>query len=474
MIDSIHEECGVFGIFDAAAGHVAESTYFALYALQHRGQESCGIAVNEDGVIRSHRAAGLVPEVFTAGELDKLGQGQMAVGHVRYSTTGGANPSNTQPLVVRHMKGAMALAHNGNLVNAFELRRSFELQGAIFHGTSDTEVIAYAITKARLRCGSIEEAVSAAMDEIKGAYSLIVMSPQKLIAARDATGFRPLCMGRLPEGQIVFASETCALDSIGAVFVRDVEAGEIVVVDENGVRSIRTHCRGKAHTCVFEFVYFARPDSVIEGKSVHEARCQAGRFLAKEHPVEADVVIGVPDSGLDAALGYAEESGIPYGMGFVKNRYIARTFIQPEQGQRENSVRIKLNALASVVKGKRVIMVDDSIVRGTTSARIVTLLRDAGATEVHVRVSAPPFISPCYYGTDIDSKENLIACQMSEQEICRVIGADSLGYLSVEGVRHIADGARCDFCCGCFTGEYPAATPKEMDKSKFEQKIKKA
>lgn len=474
MHDEIHEECGVFGIYDKENRcDVAVNAYYALYALQHRGQESCGIAVNDGGVITAHKDLGLVRDVFDKEHLAALGQGQIAVGHTRYSTTGAVSRSNAQPLVVRHIKGQMALAHNGNLTNASQLRRQLELSGAIFHTTNDSEVISYIITRERLKAASIEQAVEQAMDQLEGAYSLVIMSPQKLIAARDATGFRPLCMGRMPEGQIVFASETCALDSIGAAFVRDIEAGEIVVVDDGGLRSIRTHCKGKAHTCVFEFVYFARPDSVIEGKSVHEARRSAGAFLAKEHPVEADVVIGVPDSGLDAALGYAEASGIPYGMGFVKNRYIARTFIQPEQGQRENSVRIKLNVLASVVKGKRVIMVDDSIVRGTTSARIVNLLREAGATQVHVRVSAPPFISPCYFGTDIDSKENLIACQMSEEEIRRVIGADTLAYLSVDGVRQIAKGANCDFCCGCFTGEYPAPTPKVMEKSKFEQKIQK-
>ena len=392
-MDKLREECGVFGIFSDTTEDLARSCYYGLFALQHRGQESCGIAVNDSGVISVHKDLGLVRDVFTKEHLTQLGRGQIAVGHTRYSTTGAVSRANAQPLVVRHVKGQMALAHNGNLTNAAELRRQLELSGAIFHTTNDSEVISYIITRERLSTPSIEKAVEQAMFRLEGAYSLVIMSPQKLIAARDATGFRPLCMGRLPEGQIVFASETCALDSIGAVFVRDVEAGEIVV-DENGVRSIRTHCRGKAHTCVFEFVYFARPDSLIEGKSVHEARCQAGRFLAKEHPVEADVVIGVPDSGLDAALGYAEESGIPYGMGCVKNRYIARTFIQPEQGQRENSVRIKLNALASVVKGKRVVMVDDSIVRGTTSARIVTLLRDAGATEVHVRVSALRLSAP--------------------------------------------------------------------------------
>lgn len=471
----IHEECGVFGIFTPQEADVASYAYYALYSLQHRGQESAGIVVNDDGLFRSLRDTGLVSEVFPPEQLKSLGQGTIAVGHVRYGTTGSDNKRNVQPILVNHFKGRMALAHNGNLTNSRELRQELESRGSIFQTTTDSEVIAYIIVQERLNRGSIEEAVSAAMDRIEGAYSLVLSSPTKLIAARDPHGFRPLCMGHLKDGSVVFASESCALDAIGAEFERDIRPGEIVVVDTAGVRSDTSHC-GKApkKLCVFEFIYFARPDSVIDGSSVHVARQRAGAFLALEHPVQADVVIGVPDSGLDAALGYAEESGIPYGMGFVKNRYIARTFIQPEQGQRENSVRIKLNALASVVKGKRVIMVDDSIVRGTTSARIVTLLRDAGATEVHVRVSAPPFISPCYYGTDIDSKENLIACQMSEQEICRVIGADSLGYLSVEGVRHIADGARCDFCCGCFTGEYPAATPKEMDKSKFEQKIKKA
>lgn len=471
----IHEECGVFGIFTPQEADVASYAYYALYSLQHRGQESAGIVVNDDGLFRSLRDTGLVSEVFPPEQLKLLGKGTIAVGHVRYGTTGSDNKRNVQPILVNHFKGRMALAHNGNLTNSRELRQELESRGSIFQTTTDSEVIAYIIVQERLTRGSIEEAVSAAMDRIEGAYSLVLSSPTKLIAARDPHGFRPLCMGHLKDGSVVFASESCALDAIGAEFERDIRPGEIVVVDTAGVRSDTSHC-GKApkKLCVFEFIYFARPDSVIDGSSVHVARQRAGAFLALEHPVQADVVIGVPDSGLDAALGYAEESGIPYGMGFVKNRYIARTFIQPEQGQRENSVRIKLNALASVVKGKRVVMVDDSIVRGTTSARIVTLLRDAGATEVHVRVSAPPFISPCYYGTDIDSRENLIACQMSEQEICRVIGADSLGYLSVEGVRHIADGARCDFCCGCFTGEYPAATPKEMDKSKFEQKIKKA
>ena len=472
MNDQIHEECGIFGIYDREMkGDVAASAYYGLFALQHRGQESCGIAVNDRGVITCHKDVGLIRDVFTKQELEKLGKGQMAIGHTRYSTFGTVNRTNAQPLVVRHIKGQLAVAHNGNLTNASELRRQLEFSGAIFHTTNDSEIISYMIIRERLTASSIEAAVDRAMDRLEGAYSLVIMSPEKLIAVRDATGFRPLVMGKMPEGQIVFASETCALDALGAVYIRDLDAGEIVVVDKSGVRSIRTHCKGRSHMCVFEYVYFARSDSMIMGMSVHEARRNAGKILAREHAVDADVVIGVPDSGLDAAMGYAEESGIPYGMGFVKNRYIARTFIQPTQGQRENSVRMKLNVIPSVIRGKRVVMVDDSIVRGTTSARIVKLLRETGATEVHVRVSAPPFISPCYYGTDIDSKEHLIACQMSQEEICRTIGADTLGYLSVEGVKKMAAGADCDFCVGCFTEHYPAPVPEDSSKDRFETKI---
>ena len=474
MFQAIHEECGVFGIYSQNAENVASLAYFALYALQHRGQESCGIAVNDDGVISSYKDNGLVPEVFTRERLEKLGSGTMAVGHVRYSTTGVPNRSNAQPLVISHVKGPMALCHNGNLVNAYELRRKFELGGAIFHSTNDTEVIAYAITQKRLKTGSIEEAVEQAMNDVKGAYSIVAMSAQKMIAARDPNGFRPLCMGETPEGDVVFASESCALDSIGAAFIRDLKPGEIVVVSKDGVKSIETHCGSKGHLCVFEYVYFARPDSVIEGASVHRARQRAGAFLALEHPVQADVVIGVPDSGLDAARVCAQQSGIPYGVGFIKNRYIGRTFIQPSQGQRENAVKIKLNVIRETVQGKRVVMIDDSIVRGTTSARIVNLLREAGAKEVHMRVSSPPFLHPCYFGTDIDSCENLIACRMPVQEIAKAIGADSLGYLSVAGVNQIAEGARCGFCDGCFTGCYPVDVPQVVQKNKFERKLSEA
>lgn len=471
MFDQLHEECGVFGIFEHQTANVANSTYFALYALQHRGQESCGIAVNDDGVMKLHADTGLVPDVFDKDTLAHLGTGKIAIGHVRYSTTGMQSRINAQPLVVRHVKGPMALAHNGNLVNAHELRERFELEGAIFHSTNDTEVIAHTITKRRLEAPSIEKAVELAMYDLKGAYSLVIMSATKLIAARDPKGFRPLCMGTTHDGATVFASETCALDSIGATFVRDIRPGEIVIVSEDGIRSIETHCGDKGALCVFEFVYFARPDSKVEGASVHRARRRAGAFLAQEHPVEADVVIGVPDSGLDAALGYADESGIPYGVGFIKNRYVGRTFIQPTQGQREDAVRIKLNAVRSTVEGKRVVLVDDSIVRGTTSARIVGLLREAGAKEVHMRISSPPFINACYFGTDIDSKDKLIACKMPLEDIAAHIGVDSLGYLSVENVHKIAENPHCGFCDGCFTGNYPVEVPDCIQKDKFEYKL---
>lgn len=472
MFNSIHEECGVFGIFENKTTYVARSAYLALYALQHRGQESCGIAVNDDGVFTHHRGDGLVPDVFTKGRLEALGKGNMAIGHVRYSTTGGKNHNNIQPLVIRHIKGNLAVAHNGNLVNAQEIRKSFELGGAIFHGTSDTESIAYAIVKERLASKSTEEAVSKVMNSLKGAYSCIVMTATKLIAFRDPMGFRPLCIGKTDGGAYVIASESCALDTIGAHFIRDIKPGEIVTVSTQGVRSDTTHCGGKCGLCVFEYIYFARPDSVIEGSSVQHARMKAGEYLAKESPVEADIVIGVPDSGLDAALGYSRESGIPYGIGFIKNKYIGRSFIQPNQDQREDAVRIKLNVIKDNIKNKRVIMIDDSIVRGTTCARIVSLLREAGAKEVHMRVSSPPFKFPCYFGTDVDSRENLIACKYNTvDEIADVIGVDSLAYLSVDATHHLAENTHMEFCDGCFTGNYPVEVPKEQPKDKFETKL---
>ncbi len=476
IFDKVKEECGVFGVLEAKRTDVAHAAYLALYALQHRGQESCGIAVNDDGVINAHKDLGLVPEVFQRDVLEKLGQGNMAIGHTRYSTTGVLTRQNCQPLLIRHVKGPLALAHNGNLTNSYEMRRRYELEGAIFHGTSDTEVIAHTLAKKRLSSGSIEKAVEQCMEEIAGAYSLVIMSASKLIAARDPHGFRPLCMGRTQTGGIVFASESCALDTLHATFIRDIDPGEIVkVYVENGeikIESNRRFCdQCESSFCVFEFVYFSRPDSVIEGASVQRARQRAGAFLALEHPVQADIVIGVPDSGLDAALGFSRQSGIPYGVGFIKNRYIGRSFIEPTQGQRDTAVRIKLNAVKDAVAGKRVVMIDDSIVRGTTSARIVALLREAGATEVHMRVSSPPFLNPCYFGTDIDSRDNLIACRMSIDEIAKTIGVDSLGYLSVESVKQIAEGARCKFCCACFDGNYPIPEPQAHPKSKFEHRI---
>lgn len=471
MFGEIHEECGVFGIYNKNEIDVAASAYYALFALQHRGQESCGIVVNDDGVFNSYKDIGLVNDVFTKEVLKSLGTGGIAVGHVRYATTGNLSRINAQPLVVNHIKGSMALCHNGNLTNANELRKELELSGSIFHTTNDSEVISYVITKERLTSKSIEEAVCRAMSRLKGAYSLVIMSPTKLIAARDKLGFRPLCIGKIKDSY-VFASESCALDSIGATFVRDVVPGEVVIVDENGLRSITEHCSDEQKSlCVFEFIYFARPDSVIEGSSVHIARQRAGSFLALEHSVQADVVIGVPDSGIDAAMGYAKQSGIPYGMGFIKNKYIGRTFIQPTQAAREDSVRIKLNPVPSTVVGKRVILIDDSIVRGTTIARIVKLLRNAGALEVHVRISAPPFLNPCYFGTDIDSRDKLIANQHTIEEIREIVGSDSLGYLSVESVRKLADNTSMHFCTGCFDGNYGVEVPQEQRKNKFEQKI---
>ena len=471
MFSKIHEECGVFGIYTGGGTDVAGLTYSALFALQHRGQESCGIAVNDDGVISGYKDLGLVGEVFPPERLQKLGGGQLAVGHVRYATTGRKSRENAQPLIINHIKGSMALAHNGNLTNAAELREALELNGAIFHTTSDTEVIAYTITNERLRASSIEEAVSAAMDRIKGAYSLVIMSPQKLIAVRDPHGFRPLCIGRLGDGW-VFASESCALDGIGAQFVRDVRPGEIVIADKGGLRSITTHCgQCPRSLCVFEYIYFARPDSVIDGVSVHSARLRAGALLAKYHGVDADVVVGVPDSGLDAALGYSRATGIPYGIGFMKNKYIGRTFISPGQSNRLDQVRIKLNPIRETVEGKRVILIDDSIVRGTTSGQIVKLLREAGATEIHMRISAPPFLNPCYYGTDIDSRDHLIACQHSIEEIAKIIGVDSLGYLPLEALPELAGSS--ELCSACFDGRYPTAIPEHIEKDRFEGKLSK-
>ena len=466
----IHEECGVFGVYSAKHEDVASLVYYGLFALQHRGQESCGIVVNEDGVFTSHKGLGLVSEVFTHEEMKKFPHGEIAVGHVRYGTTGGNSLSNCQPIQVNHLKGKLAVAHNGNLSNALPLRRELELSGAIFHSTSDTETIAYVITRERITAPSIEDAVSRAMDKLDGAYSLVLMSSTKMIAVRDPHGFRPLCYGVMEDGSYVVASESCALSAVGAKFERDILPGEIVIFDGKGIRFDQSHCSLRQQKlCVFEYIYFARPDSVIEGVSVHESRKMAGRILAETHPVEADIVIGVPDSGLDAALGYAERSGIPYGIGLIKNKYIGRTFISPGQDHRVDQVRIKLNPVKSEVSDKRVVLIDDSIVRGTTSERIVRLLRNAGAKEIHVRISAPPFLYPCYYGTDIDSQEHLIACSHSEEEIAKIISADSLGYLPMEKLQELCGGN--GYCSACFSGQYPTSIPADTRKDQFEEKL---
>ena len=464
----VHEECGVFGVMAPEVCDVATLSYYGLYALQHRGQESCGIVVNDDGLFVSHKDLGLVSEVFSGEVLSRFPRGRMAAAHVRYGTTGGTNRNNCQPIEVNHQKGRMALAHNGNLSNAAELRNKLELSGAIFHTTSDTETIAYIITKERLKTASIEDAVSSAMNILDGAYSLIVMSPQKLICARDPYGFRPLCYGKTSDGLYVAASESCAIKAVGGEVIRDVEPGEILVFGKNGVISRKENCGKKQkNICVFEYIYFARADSLIDGVSVHAARVRAGSVLAKTHPVEADLVIGVPDSGLDAALGYSQMSGIPYGMGLMKNKYIGRTFIAP--GDRLDKVKIKLSAIEDVVKGKRMVLIDDSIVRGTTSGRIVKLLREAGAKEIHMRVSSPPFLHPCHYGTDIDSEEHLIACKYTAADIADRIGADSLGYLPVEKLSVLT--GNCNYCSACFSGDYPTKIPTDTRKDRFEQRL---
>ena len=467
---AIHEECGVFGMISSKRENIASYVYYGLYALQHRGQESCGIVVNDDGVFSSYKDLGLVSDVFSKDTMLNLSEGTMAIGHVRYGTTGGTTRNNCQPIEVNHQKGKMALAHNGNLSNALELRDKLELSGAIFHTTSDTETIAYIITRERLKTPSIEEAVRNAMESLEGAYSLVLMSSTKMIAARDPYGFRPLCYGKMPDGAYVVASESCALSAVGAEFIRDVLPGEILVFHPDGVESRREHCgKQKKKTCIFEYIYFARPDSVIDGVSVHESRIRAGELLTETYPADADIVIGVPDSGLDAALGFSEVSGIPYGIGLVKNKYIGRTFISPGQKERIDLVRMKLSPIPSVIQGKRVVLIDDSIVRGTTSRQLVSLLREAGAKEIHLRISAPPFLHPCYYGTDIDSEENLIASHHGEKEVATLIGADSLGYLPLECL-HELTGTH-SYCDACFSGKYATEIPTDVRKDRFEQKL---
>ena len=457
--DTLHEECGVFGMYDFDGNDVASSIYYGLFALQHRGQESCGIAVSDTegpkGKVSVYKDMGLVNEVFQPENLEKL-KGNIGVGHTRYSTAGSSTRENAQPLVLNYVKGILGLAHNGNLINALELRKELEYTGAIFQTTIDSEVIAYLIAR-----------VNETVKKIKGAYSLIVMSPRKLIGARDPYGFKPLCIGKR-DNTYILASETCALDTIGAEHVRDVLPGEIVTITDGKIISDTSLClpKEKEARCIFEYIYFARPDSIIDGISVYHSRIMAGRYLAMDHPVEADLVVGVQESGNAAALGYSLESGIPYGTAFVKNGYVGRTFIKPKQSSRESSVRVKLNVLKEAVKGKRVIMIDDSIVRGTTSDRIVGMLKEAGATEVHVRISSPPFLNECYFGTDIPSKEQLIAHNRTIEEIRQIIGADSLGYLGIDRLSQMVEGL--PICTGCFNGKYPIEPPKEDIRGEYE------
>jgi amidophosphoribosyltransferase len=467
----LHEECGVFGITTplGSTDDAAYDTFYGMFALQHRGQEAAGIAVNNGGVITCRKGLGLVMDVFNDEKLSTM-PGSAAIGHVRYSTTGSGFVENAQPIAVGHIKGNLAVAHNGNLVNAGSLRRDIELGGGIFHGTSDSEIIAYTIVRERLGADSIEEAVRNTMHKIKGAYSLLAMSPRKLIAARDPNGFRPLSIGRRGDAYI-FASETCAIDAVGGEFIRDVRPGEIVMVEDGVLSSIDSGLEQSLSFCSFEFIYFARPDSVINGVGVERARREMGRALARESGVDADIVVAVPDSGRSAATGYSEESGLPNENGLIKNRYIGRTFITPSQGQREKAVRLKLNPLARNVAGKRIVLVDDSIVRGTTSARIVSALREAGAKEVHMRISAPPFRYPCFFGTDVPDRDKLVAAGRTEDEIAGVLGCDSLAYLKTQTLDRILSEVGCPPCMACFDGNYPVELPIEPETSVFDQPI---
>lgn len=458
----IKEECGVFGIYDLDGGNVVPSIYYGLTALQHRGQESCGMAVSktsgEIGNVQFHKDLGLVSEVFKKENLDKL-EGDIGVGHVRYSTTGASVAENAQPLVLSYIKGTLALAHNGNLVNTKDLKWELIQTGAIFHTTTDSEVIAFHIAKERVHSKTVEEAILKTARKIKGAYGLVIMSPRKLIGVRDPYGLKPLCIGRRGN-TYVLASESCALTSVGAEFVRDVEPGEIVTISQKGISSDRSLATEKHAHCVFEYIYFARLDSTMDGVKIYDARIRGGKSLAKSYPVEADLVTGVPESGIPAAKGFSEESGIPFGFAFYKNSYIGRTFIKPTQKERESSVHMKLSVLESVVKGKRIVLVDDSIVRGTTIKNLIRMLKEAGAVSVHVRICSPPFLHPCYFGTDVPSNDQLIASSNSTEEIRNLIGADSLGYMEIDYLEGMAGGL--PLCKACFDGKYPMQIPAEL------------
>ncbi|MCD6436067.1 MAG: amidophosphoribosyltransferase [Clostridiales bacterium] len=464
-MDKLKEECGVFGIYDQDGMNLSNLTYFGLVALQHRGQESAGIAIRSGNAINYHKGMGLVQEVFDAHKLLGL-DGDIAIGHVRYSTTGQSHLNNAQPLVVRFRGGSIALAHNGNLVNAFEIRNELEKNGTIFQTSIDSEVIANLI--AIEYKGNIKEAVLSAVKQIKGAYGLVIIFNDKLIGVRDPNGLRPLVLGKTKTGYVL-ASETAALDVVGAEFVRDVQKGEMITIDENGWESIIYDDTKRKAICSFEYVYFARPDSIMDGQNIYKTRYKAGKILAKEHPVEADIVVAVPDSGIPAAIGYSNESGIPYDVGLIKNKYMGRTFIQPDQETRELAVKLKLNVLKENIDGKRLVLIDDSIVRGTTSRRIINMLREAGAKEVHVRVSSPPVSHSCYFGIDTPSKKHLVGAVKSVEEIRELIGADSLGYLSYDGLVDSIGKGVDKLCTACFNGDYPMPVPMSGKKYVFEK-----
>ena len=471
MDSTIGEKCGVFGMYDLNGGDVAPTIYYGLYALQHRGQESAGIAVTDtfNGVdkVICHKDLGRVNEVFKEENISAL-KGNLGIGHVRYSTAGASNRENSQPLVLAYIKGTLMLAHNGNLTNAPKLRRELAMGGAIFQTTIDSETIAYHIARERVHSKSVQEATVKALRKVQGAYSIVVASPRKLIGARDPWGFRPLVIGKLDNAYII-TSETCALETINAEFIRDVLPGEVVAILSDGTIVSNMDLaisENKIARCVFEYIYFCRPDTTFDGMSVTQSRIIAGKILAKSNPVEADLVVGVPESGNMAAVGYSMESGIPYGIAFTKNTYVGRTFIKPKQSSRVQSVKVKLNVLRDVVADKKIIMIDDSIVRGTTCNQIVSMLRNAGAKEIHVRISSPPFYHPCYFGIDIPNENQLIAHGRTVEEICKIIGADSLGYLPIEALKEMSGGL--NICDACFSGNYPIDPPDEDIRGEFE------
>jgi amidophosphoribosyltransferase len=464
-LDKFKDECGVFGVYSKTPFDAAGMTYYGLYALQHRGQESAGIAVSDGEKIEMHKGLGLITDAFSnKDDLHKL-KGNIAIGHVRYSTTGGNSVENSQPLMANAKLGSIAMAHNGNLVNADVIRELLEDGGHIFHTSIDTEVIATLIARGASK--GIEKAVVDAIQAVRGSFALVILTKNKLIGARDPHGIRPLCIGKIDDA-FILASESCALDAVGAEYVRDVKPGEVVVIDETGIRSIQYSEDTACQTCSFEYIYFARPDSVIDGLDVYTTRVKSGEQLFREHKIDADLVVAVPDSGIPAAIGYAKASGIPYGTGFVKNRYVGRTFISPSQEIREKAVAVKLNPLKVNVAGKRVILIDDSIVRGTTSRHLVEAMKRAGATEVHFLVASPVVKNPCYFGIDTSYRSELVGANYTVNEIADMIGANSLGYLSLEGMYKCFEGKK-GFCVGCFNGVYPVATPIETSKDHLER-----